>query len=197
MEKLWESDRGLDQASGGADRLSSNDTELPYLSRGDHRDAELPGADNPIWGDHTGAAGDQFVAGVHDPEHLLGPAEKEAAERLAKDGAMVSALQVDAPFMGHVDGMAIVRDSPNDPGTPTAFLPLDTSSPEAMAEAVALAGERVDEFEHGEIVLDGRDSGLTLEAARAGWNLAADKGDGPDRVHVLLADGDRHTFPED
>jgi hypothetical protein len=198
MENLFETDRGVDHAgtATGADRLSSNDTELPYLSRGDHRDAQLPSADNPIWGDHRGAAGDEFVAGVHDPDHLLGPAEKEAAERLAADGAMVSALQVDAPLMGRVEGMAIVRESPTDSGTPTAFVPLDVSSPEAVADAVEVAAERVGDFEHGEVVLDGRDSGLTLEAARAGWNLAADRG-GPDKMHVLLADGDRHTFPED
>jgi len=196
MEKLYETDLFLDGADRGADQASTKDTELPFLSRGEHRDAELPDAENPVWGDHLGAAGDQFEKGVHDPEHLLNPAETAAAERLARDGAMVSALHVDAPMFGHVEGLAIVRTSESDAGTPTALVTLEAGSPEAVADALDLASGRLAEVGPAEVVLDGRDAQLTVEAAKAGWEHAKESGhDLPERMHCLLADGDTKTFP--
>lgn len=196
MESLHETDVLTGQPKN-MDQASTKDTELPYLSRGEHRDAQLPEADHRVWGDHLGAAGEQFERGVHDPDHLLSPKEVAAAEQLAHDGAMVSALQVDTPLYGHVDGLVIVRTSETDAGTPTALVNPETGSPEAIAVAVDLALGRLADFGACEVVVDGRDLGLTAEGARAGWDLAKDTGrETPDRMHALLADKSMHTFPE-
>jgi len=196
MERIHATDTLLD-LSGRSGANGAGETELPYLSRGEHRDGNLPAAEDPRWGDHLGVAGERFKPGVHDPEHMLTPTQLEAAERLAKDGAMVNVMNPDRVGVDNADGVAIVRESPNSTGTPTAFVPLDATSETAVADALDIAASRVSSFEHGQVMLDGRESGLTVEAARAGLEEAG-KRDGavPDRVHCLLANGELFSWPE-
>ncbi|MEV7629157.1 WXG100 family type VII secretion target [Actinoplanes sp. NPDC089786] len=179
---------------------------IDFLKRTLGGDAGSGGAKGPRPGDpgfdgglHKAPLGEDFGPGVHDPARRFEPKETAIAERLAVEGEMVHPRE-----RIEVDGLknpdAMVRTGPRDPGTVTEFKTLQAATSGAVSRNITLAGEQVAPGGGGNVVLDGREVGLSDEVARHGYHRALGKHTSngtalPDRIRFILGDGTMIEMP--
>lgn len=120
---------------------------------------------------HRGALGPLFRSGVHEtPTSALVPVQRPAARLLAAEGHSVHPRAVPGSSPG-----ALVRSSPSDPGRLTELACPDAPTPDAIENAILEAGGRLDRHGAGDLVLDGRSVGLSVDAAGEGLATAVDR----------------------
>ncbi|MEU4157712.1 polymorphic toxin-type HINT domain-containing protein [Actinoplanes sp. NPDC026670] len=142
--------------------------------------------------EHYGELGDDFKPGVVDPHNRLEDKERAIAERLEREGEAVFPRKRVDDVQGHKNPDVMVRRGPNDPGVIIEFKTLNSGSTSAVKRNILSAGKQV-EGAKGEMVIDGRNVGLTAETAREGFKRAAGQARAhgqaiPSKIRVILAD---------
>jgi hypothetical protein len=127
----------------------------------------------------------EFAPGIHDPRGSFNPRELSIATRLAE-----GSWRIDAREPNHGSGEknpdAMVRKSRDDEGTIVEFKTPTRNSSSTIKRNICDASDQA-----AEIVVDGRDTGLTeADAWRAYRRAAGQPGKTiADVVHVILGDG--------
>lgn len=143
---------------------------------------------------HHKALGDEFAPSVHDPEGVFEPWERDIADRLEDEGWRVDARFRDDSKKGMKNPDSMVRKDPGDEGLPTEFKTPKSGGRNAIRRNINEASDQVPP--DGEVVIDGRNVGLTRELAdrayggakgQPGKTVAA-------RVHIILGDGQVVTY---
>ncbi|MFG1909947.1 hypothetical protein [Kribbella sp. NPDC048928] len=144
---------------------------------------------------HHQGLGRDFAPGVHDPDGALIYDEPAVAERLEQEGWRVDARPEDQRVQGTRNPDAMVRKDPSDVGRITEFKTLGSSSPAAAKRAINHGSGQVPPVD-GEVVVDGRNVGLTEQAARAAYRGARAQRGGrlASKIHIILGDGRMLTF---
>jgi hypothetical protein len=164
------------------------DIELPDLPQ-----VELPDFDPAF---QPRALGTDFVPGVHDAHDSFKPKEVDIARRLQKEGWRVDARLADHS-KDEPNPDAMVRRSGSDKGRVVEFKTLRGSSANTARRNINDASGQVPP--DGEVVIDGRNGGLTeADALRAfrralgqpGKTVAA-------AVHLILGDGRLVTYTKE
>lgn len=156
----------------------------PDSTAGTHDEPGDPGDRNgddgpPALGDpgfdpaeHRGALGEDFAPGVHDPYDRFQDKERDLADRLEQEGERVDARFRDESVEGRKMPDAMVRNGPDDPGTVTEFKTPDRLSVKSITRSILEGAKQVGEHGGGNVVIDGRQVGLTEEIARQGYEKA-------------------------
>ncbi|MEV5967866.1 hypothetical protein AB0L70_39235 [Kribbella sp. NPDC051952] len=126
-----------------------------------------------------------FAPGVHDPQRGFKPKEAAIADRLAEEGWRIDARKEDHSS-GDKNPDAVVRKRAADPGVIIEFKTPTTNSSSTIERNICDAGDQA-----GEVVIDGRNIGLTeADAWRAYRRAVGQPGKTiADVVHVILGDG--------
>ena len=180
--------KGTDETPGGATR-------------------QYPKLDDP--GIQKGPLGPDFQPGtVVDPQGLFNPEERAIADRLAQDGYMVHARKVDQSVEQVPNPDAMLRLSPDDPGTVTEFKTLEPNKHGEPAQPSAKvrddirdANGQVRPHGGGYAVIDGRGVDLTEADARRGYARAVGNaqhhGIGlPEKVLIVLGNNSILELPD-
>jgi hypothetical protein len=132
---------------------------------------------------------------VHDPGGLFLPKERRIGERLARDGACVHPLSANHTTQGLTNPDAMVRWSPEDPGTITelkTLAPGDDATDKTVQNNIRAAARQLRRHGGGDVVIDARGTSLQLAEAERGYRRVAGEWRGrgvrgPRRVLVILA----------
>ncbi len=143
-----------------------------------------------------GARGDDFMAGT-TRGFKEGSTELDTANYLAEtQGAQVDAIPA-STVQGQRTPDAMVRISGDDVGTATEFTNVGNAAntvANRLGDKSSQLGNSV--YGTGNVVLDGRESGLTYEAAQQGWNAFLRYGPGHiQQATFILGDGSAVTLP--
>jgi hypothetical protein len=138
---------------------------------------------------HHKALGDQFSPGVHDPDSAFQDKEREIADRLEQEGWRVDARPEDHGKAHMKNPESMVRKDPADGGLITEFKTPNSGSKAAIKRLVNSASKQVPPA--GEVVIDGRNVGLTEELAKEAYKSARRQPGATvaAKVHFILADG--------
>ncbi|GAA4924526.1 hypothetical protein [Actinoplanes utahensis] len=163
------------------------------------RSAAAPARDFDAGSERRPLGGD-FRSGVEDAEGLFVDKERAIADVLAAEGRMVHPRRRVDDVTGLSNPDAMVRAGPDDPGVVTEFKTLESASSGSVRANILTAGGQVGKHGGGDVVIDGRPSGLTEEVARQGFARAAGQArqhgsDMPEHVRVILADGTMLELP--
>jgi hypothetical protein len=143
---------------------------------------------------HHKALGDEWAPGVHDPDGSFSAKERAIADRLEEAGWRVDARLADhsKEFMKNPECM--VRKDGAHEGTITEYKTLESGNRNTVRRIINEAADQVPA--DGEVVVDGRNVGLTKEIAdRAFGGAAGQPGKTiPAKVHIILADGQLITY---
>ncbi|NMO88666.1 hypothetical protein [Actinomycetospora sp. TBRC 11914] len=150
---------------------------------------------------NVGAQGGRFAPGVHElpGARAFQAHERPTAELLASEGKSVHArAEVNARDVKNPD--ALVRAGRDDPGTYTEFKRPRKPTNTAVKDEIRRAAKQLDQYGGGDLVLDGRASGLTREAAEKGLRRALGEARThgsvlPSRIRIVLADGSSIHHP--
>jgi len=146
------------------------------------------------------ALGGDFRSGVDDAAGLFMDKERAIADVLAAEGRMVHPRRRADDVSGLSNPDAMVRTGPDDPGVVTEFKTPESASSGSVRANILAAGGQVGKHGGGDVVIDGRPSGLTEEIARQGYARAAGQARQhgsamPEHVRVILADGTMLELP--
>jgi hypothetical protein len=138
---------------------------------------------------HHKALGDQFGPGVHDLDGALQPKERAIADRLEAEGWRVDARPEDHGKQHMKNPESMIRKDPADEGRITEFKTPESSTKQAIKRLVNHASKQVPP--EGEVVIDGRNVGLTEELAKDAYQSARRQPGATvaAKVHFILADG--------
>jgi hypothetical protein len=138
-----------------------------------------------------------FSPGIADPSGEFSDQERAIADRLAQEGWRVDAREPDHTAEGIKNPDAMVRKSPDDPGSVTEFKTLNKPSNNALKRDINDASRQAGA--DGEVVIDGRPAGTTVgEAERAYRRALGQPGKiVANRVHIILGDGNIITFEKE
>jgi hypothetical protein len=152
------------------------------------------GIDDPAF--EPGPLGDDFAPGVHDPDGEFEPKEQDLADHLANDqGWRIDQRAADHTVQNQSNPDTMIRKGPDDPGTITEFKTLNSGSANAVKRNINDASSK-QAANGGEVVVDGRNVGLTQADADRGYAKAVGQPGGSvsDVVHVVLGDGTVVTY---
>lgn len=203
--------RAVDHAAGRGDTAGSAQPMTPEFrrtldalraQREAAQDAPRPGDRGFDPGEHRGELRRDFKPGCHDPGGRFEEKERRIADRLAEDGASVHPRERDDSVTNRKNPDAMVRRSPEDPGTVTEFKTLSSGNSGAVRRNIIEAGAQVHPHGGGDVVIDGRDVRLTDEDARRGYARAVGQAREqnlpmPQRVMFVMGDGSIKVFPEE
>ncbi|MEV8376562.1 hypothetical protein AB0P21_27710 [Kribbella sp. NPDC056861] len=142
---------------------------------------ELPDFDPAF---HPRALGDDFMAGVHDPQGSFTPEERRIADRLMAEGWRIDARPADhGSGRKNPDGM--VRRTGADEGLAVEFKTPESPAANALKSAMLRARKQADI-----VVVDGRPTNVTAEAADRAYRRCLGQSGVtlPKVIHVILGD---------
>jgi hypothetical protein len=136
-----------------------------------------------------GELGPEFSAGVFDPKGVFTSEERTIAHRLAQEGWRVDAREADHTVLYRKNPDAMVRKSPDDPGSITEFKTLKGPGNNALKRNINAASDQSGPDES--VVIDGRGVGTTHSDAEQAFKRALRQPGGivARHVHVILGDG--------
>lgn len=186
---------------GGAGALAVG--PIARTAAGDLSGLRAPGGriravlDPPNWG----AEGGRFTPGVHElpGARAFESHELPTAELLASEGKSVYA-RAPVNVTGVKNPDALVRTSPDDPGTYTEFKSPTTPTDSAVKKEITKAAKQLQEYGGGDLVLDGRTVGLSRAVAETALKrtIGQARAHGsalPERIRIVLADGASIHYP--
>ncbi len=138
---------------------------------------------------HPRALGDDFALGIHDPQNKFLATEQDTAARLAAEGWRVDGRLEDPTVQHKKNPDSMVRKHPSDLGKVMEFKTPASGSANAIKRNINEASEQV--LPAGEVVIDGRQVGLTEDDALRAFRRACGQPGKTvaDVVHVILGDG--------
>lgn len=156
--------------------------------------SDKPGFDPAF---HHRALGGEFAPGVYDPDGAFQGKEREIADRLEQEGWRVDARPEDHAKENMKNPESMVRKDPADEGLITEFKTPESGGKNAIKRLVNHASKQVPP--DGEVVIDGRNVGLTEEIAARAYGGAKNQPHGTvaAKVHFILGDGQLVTYPEE
>lgn len=136
-----------------------------------------------------GALRPEFSPGVFDPKGVFTSEERAVADRLAQEGWRVDAREADHTVLYRKNPDAMVRKSPDDPGSITEFKTLKGPGNNALKRNINAASDQAGPDEG--VVIDGRWVGTTQSDAEQAFKRALGQPGGivARHVHVILGDG--------
>ena len=165
------------------------DIELPQVPTLDPLDFDPAFDPRPL--------GPDFVPAVFDPHGSFKPKERVIAQRLAEEGWRIDARPPDHTQDHLKNPDVMVRKGSHEDGVIVEFKTPESGSSNAvkrnMQEASEQAGER------GEILIDGRQVGLSEDVAWRSFRRACGQPGSAvaDVVHVMLGDGRLVTYTKE
>jgi hypothetical protein len=133
--------------------------------------------------------GPDFTPGVHDPLNRFQSKEREIADRLEREGWRIDARPEDHTVQNVSSPDATVRKRAAEAGVVVEFKTPEGSAARTVKRNIVTASGQV--FPHGEVVIDGRNIGLTDEVADRAFRMARGQPGSTiaDAVHLILGDG--------
>jgi hypothetical protein len=152
-----------------------------------------------------GPLGRDFKPGLSSPTgRALTKDEQAGANLLTSEGKHVQVLFEDHTVQRQKNVDFLVREGPDDPGVLTELKTLHTSSDSAVRRTILEAGGQLEQhkasYGPGRVVLDGRGTGLTAEAADKGYRRALGQARAhgqpmPPSIRIILGDGSSRYHP--
>jgi hypothetical protein len=152
-----------------------------------------------------GPLGREFEPGLANPSgRLLTKEEQAGADLLAAEGKHVQALPEDHTIQLHKNVDFLVREGPDDPGLLTELKSLRSPSDSAVRRNILEAGAQLEQqaatYGPGRVVIDGRATGLTADAADQGYRRALGQARAhgqpmPASIRIILGDGSSRYYP--
>ncbi|MFI7068475.1 hypothetical protein ACIBL3_46330 [Kribbella sp. NPDC050124] len=141
--------------------------------------------------------GNDFAPGVHDPHNTFMAKERRIADRLAEEGWRIDARVPDHTRDGLKNPDTIVRKGPEEYGAIIEFKTQESGSSNAVKRNIHEASEQAGEG--AEIVLDGRQAGVSEEVAWRSFRRACGQSGSMVAaiVHVILGDGRLVTYTKE
>ncbi|MFD0686803.1 ADP-ribosyltransferase [Actinomadura fibrosa] len=217
-------DQGGDQPGdqpGTGDATGPNDPpndpptgEGPGTGDGDPRDIPPDhfGDTDPT---KEGPLGDKYKEGVYDPpsdnrNDRFDPNERKTAETRADEGRLVTRLPPHPRNHENFTSMdALERRGPHDPGTPTEYKEVGENTRSAVDDQLKRAFKKFKpqpdgSLPHGDIVMDGRQAGLSADhvvnglKSRLGRMLGSNNPilDRLGRIETYLGDGSKIVYED-
>lgn len=138
-----------------------------------------------------------FAPGVVDPDHVFEPKERAIADRLAEEGWRVDARPADHTRDRVPNPDSMVRKAKDADGVIIEFKTPISGKSNAIKRSIHQASGQVGE--RNEILIDGRQVGLSEDAAGRAFRRACGQPGGrvADIVHVILGDGRLITYTKE
>lgn len=157
---------GLARATGAPGRAASPASSAPRDLR--EVDSAISAALDPSY---RGSLGPLFRAEVSQTPRASLPADRlPAARLLTSEGHSVHA-RADAATGPN----ALVRSSGSDPGRYTELATPSTPTPDGIEDTILSSGARLARYGTGDLVVDGRAAGLSVDAAGDGLSRAVER----------------------
>ncbi|TCO32822.1 hypothetical protein EV652_104428 [Kribbella steppae] len=144
--------------------------------------------------------GPDFAPGIHDPLRSFEPKERAIAEVLERKGWRIDARVPDHDTLHKKNPDAAVRKNDSDEGLIVEFKTLRKASQAAVKRNMHEATDQATQDRpHGEVVIDGRNVGLSEYTAQRAYRRALGQPGKTvaDIVHVILGDGRMVTFTKE
>ncbi|MEV0289990.1 MULTISPECIES: hypothetical protein [unclassified Kribbella] len=144
--------------------------------------------------------GDDFAPGIHDPDGIFDGKEQEIAKVLERQGWRVDARRPDHTTRNRKNPDSAVRRSGTEEGVIIEFKTLREGTHSAVKRNMLEGtGQATQDRPRGEVVIDGRNVGLSEAIADRGYRRALGQPGKTvaDVVHVILGDGRMVTYTKE
>ncbi|MBX6748462.1 MAG: hypothetical protein IRY85_02130 [Micromonosporaceae bacterium] len=150
---------------------------------------------------YFGPLGKDFKPGVVETNYKFRPKERSIGQYFADRGVRVESVKPVDNVNDFKNPDSVFRWSPDDPGRLTELKALASPNSSAVRHNITEAGSQLGPHGGGDVVIDGRNVGLTEAEARRGYartvgQTAQHQTYMPDTVYIILGDGTLLTLPD-